>query len=155
MENVVLRAGLEPTHLAFRASVLPPLHHVGPLMSPLYPTLTCVCSSLPHRSEQTSSTHYPRCCHDVKPHHNLPIISRHWQSDIPVKQHYKAANKSQRTPMKPLQYTENTLHSWVSHTSQQLYMYHLTNSVQQQPQNKTKLEQNSHKQLVGCWHQLL
>ena len=36
MGNIVPRAGLEPTSLAFQASVLP-LHHVGSLMSPLYP----------------------------------------------------------------------------------------------------------------------
>ena len=36
MGNIVPRAGLEPTSLAFWASVLP-LHHLGPLMSPLYP----------------------------------------------------------------------------------------------------------------------
>ena len=34
--NIVPRAGFEPTSLAFRASVLP-LHHMGSLMSPLYP----------------------------------------------------------------------------------------------------------------------
>ena len=36
MGNIVPRAGLEPTSLVFQASV-PPLHHVGSLMSPLYP----------------------------------------------------------------------------------------------------------------------
>ena len=36
MENIVPRVGIEPTSLAFWASELP-LHHVGSLMSPLYP----------------------------------------------------------------------------------------------------------------------
>ena len=36
MGNIVPRAGLKPTSLAFRDSVLP-LHHVGCPMSPLYP----------------------------------------------------------------------------------------------------------------------
>ena len=36
--NIVPRGGIEPTSLAFLASVLP-LHHVGSLMSPLYPWL--------------------------------------------------------------------------------------------------------------------
>ena len=36
--NTVPRLGLEPTSLAFWASVLP-LHHVGALMSPLYSCL--------------------------------------------------------------------------------------------------------------------
>ena len=35
MGNAVPRAGLEPTYLAFRTSVLS-LHHVGSLMSPIY-----------------------------------------------------------------------------------------------------------------------
>ena len=34
--NILSRAGLEPTSLAFQANVLP-LHHTGSLMSPLYP----------------------------------------------------------------------------------------------------------------------
>ena len=34
--HILPRAGLEPTSLAFQASVLP-LHHIGSLMSPLYP----------------------------------------------------------------------------------------------------------------------
>ena len=38
MGNTMPRAGLKPTSLAFRASVLP-LHHVGSLMSQLYPWL--------------------------------------------------------------------------------------------------------------------
>ena len=36
MGKIVPRVELEPTSLASRASVLP-LHHVGSLMSPLYP----------------------------------------------------------------------------------------------------------------------
>ena len=36
MRNSVIRAGLKPTSLVFRASVLP-LHQAGTLMSPLYP----------------------------------------------------------------------------------------------------------------------
>ena len=38
MGNSVLRAGIKPTSLAFGATVLP-FHHVGSLMSPLYPCL--------------------------------------------------------------------------------------------------------------------
>ena len=38
MGNIVPGAGLEPTSLAFPASVLP-LRYVGSLMSPLYPRL--------------------------------------------------------------------------------------------------------------------
>ena len=34
--NIVSRMGLVPTSLAFRGSVLP-LHHIGSLISPLYP----------------------------------------------------------------------------------------------------------------------
>ena len=36
IESIVLRVGIKPTSLAFQASVLP-FHHVGSLMSPLYP----------------------------------------------------------------------------------------------------------------------
>ena len=36
MGNIVPRAGIEPISLAFSVSVLP-LHHIGSLMSPLYP----------------------------------------------------------------------------------------------------------------------
>ena len=39
MGNIVPTAGIKPTYLAFWASVLL-LHHVGSLMSPLYP---CLC----------------------------------------------------------------------------------------------------------------
>ena len=38
MGNIVPRAGIKPTSLAFRASVLP-LHHLGSLTSPLFPHL--------------------------------------------------------------------------------------------------------------------
>ena len=38
MGNIVPRAGLKPTSLAFWASVLP-LHYIHLLMSPLYPIL--------------------------------------------------------------------------------------------------------------------
>ena len=38
MGKIVARVGIEPTSLAFRASVLP-LHHIGSLMLPLYPHL--------------------------------------------------------------------------------------------------------------------
>ena len=54
MGNIVPRAGLEPTSLAFRASV-PPLHHVGFPGVTTTPTPTCLCSSLPQRSEQTAT----------------------------------------------------------------------------------------------------
>ena len=36
--TIVPRVGLEPTYLAFQAIVLA-LHHIGYLMSPLYPRL--------------------------------------------------------------------------------------------------------------------
>ena len=36
MGNIVARVGIEPTYLAFRASMLP-CHYVGSLISPLYP----------------------------------------------------------------------------------------------------------------------
>ena len=42
----VSRAGLQPTSLAFQASVLP-LHHVGSLMSPLYPCLPVYAAPCP------------------------------------------------------------------------------------------------------------
>ena len=38
MWNIVHRAGIEPTSLVYRASLLP-LHHISSLMSPLYPCL--------------------------------------------------------------------------------------------------------------------
>ena len=38
VRNILPRAGIERTFLAFQASVVP-LHHVGALMSPLYPCL--------------------------------------------------------------------------------------------------------------------
>ena len=49
MGNIVPRAGIDPTSLAFLASVLP-LHYVGSLMSPLFiPMPTNLCSSLLQR----------------------------------------------------------------------------------------------------------
>ena len=39
MGTIVPRAVIEPTSLAFQASVIP-FHHLGFLMSPLYPRLT-------------------------------------------------------------------------------------------------------------------
>ena len=52
--NTVPRAGLETTLLAFWASVLP-LHHVGSLMSQLYPHPPVYVALLPQRSMQTST----------------------------------------------------------------------------------------------------
>ena len=49
MGNIVHRAGIEPTSLAFRASVLP-LHHVGYPDVTTIPTPTCLCGPLPQRS---------------------------------------------------------------------------------------------------------
>ena len=47
MGNTVPRVGLEPTSLAFQASVLP-LHHIGlPLMPPLYPRLQLLAILVP------------------------------------------------------------------------------------------------------------
>ena len=43
MGNIVLRAGIKPTSLAFRASLLP-LHQVGSLTSPLFPCLAVYAS---------------------------------------------------------------------------------------------------------------
>ena len=51
--NIVPRVGIEPTSLAFRASVLP-LHYVGFLMSPLYPRLPV------HGLSEVSADHYTR-----------------------------------------------------------------------------------------------
>ena len=49
MGNIVLRVGIEPRSLAFRASLLS-LHHEVSLMSPLHSHLTvCLCSFLPQR----------------------------------------------------------------------------------------------------------
>ena len=54
MVNIVPRAGLEPTSLAFHASVLP-LHHIGfPGVTNTVPMPTCLCSSLPQTPVQTS-----------------------------------------------------------------------------------------------------
>ena len=54
MGNIVPRMAVEPTSMALRASVLP-LHHVGSLMSPLYPLYL---SFLPQRSMQTTTMVY-------------------------------------------------------------------------------------------------
>ena len=45
MGNIVPRAGLEPTSLHIQASVLP-LHHVGSLMLPMYPSLPIYASEV-------------------------------------------------------------------------------------------------------------
>ena len=54
MRNIVPRAGIEPTTLAFRARVLtiipPRLFDVTTI-----PTSTCLCGSLPERSLQTTT----------------------------------------------------------------------------------------------------
>ena len=42
MGNTVPRAGIEPTSLAFRAYV-PPLHHIGSLISPRLPVYAAPC----------------------------------------------------------------------------------------------------------------
>ena len=53
--NIGPRMGIEPTSLAFWASVIPS-HHVGSLMSLItIPTPTCLCSSLPQRSVRTTT----------------------------------------------------------------------------------------------------
>ena len=66
MGNILPRAGLETTSLAFQARVLP-LHHIGSMMSPGYPGVcvcvsvcvcVCVCGSLPQRSMQTTALIY-------------------------------------------------------------------------------------------------
>ena len=54
MGNIVPRAGLEPTPLAFWASVLP-LHHIGFPDDTAIPTPTCLCGSLPHMLVQTTT----------------------------------------------------------------------------------------------------
>ena len=54
MGNIVPRAGIELTSLAFQTSVLQ-LHHVGSLMSCIP---TCLCGSLPQRSVQTTTCIY-------------------------------------------------------------------------------------------------
>ena len=54
MGNTVPRAGLEPISLAFWASVLP-LHHVGFPDVTTISTPTCLRSSLPQRSVQTTT----------------------------------------------------------------------------------------------------
>ena len=54
MGMTVPRAGLKPTSLAFRASVLP-LYHVGFPDVITIPTPTCLYSSLPQRSMLTTT----------------------------------------------------------------------------------------------------
>ena len=56
--NTVPRVGLEPTSLAFSASVLP-LHHVGFPDVTTIPKPTCVCSSLPSEVSADYYTHPP------------------------------------------------------------------------------------------------
>ena len=54
MGNILPRAGIKPTYLAFGASVLP-LHHVGSLMSPQYsrpPVYVTLC----HRGQSVQTT---------------------------------------------------------------------------------------------------
>ena len=57
MGIIVPRAGLEPTSLAFRASVLL-LHHVGFLYVIAIPMPTCLYSSLPQRSVHITTILY-------------------------------------------------------------------------------------------------
>ena len=45
MGNTAPRAGLEPTSLAFWDSVLP-FHHIGSLMTPLYPSMQLLASEV-------------------------------------------------------------------------------------------------------------
>ena len=54
MGNVVPRTGLESTSLAFRASVLPLHHGCFPGVTTIS-TASCLCSSLPQRSVQTTT----------------------------------------------------------------------------------------------------
>ena len=54
MGNIAPRAGLKPTSLTFRVSVLL-LHHVGSLTSPLYPRPPFYVALLPQRSVQTTT----------------------------------------------------------------------------------------------------
>ena len=54
MGIIVSRVGLKPTSLAFWACVLP-FHHVGFLDVITIPVPTCLCSSLPQRSVQTTT----------------------------------------------------------------------------------------------------
>ena len=53
MGNTAPRAGVEPTSLAFWASVLP-VHHIGSLMFLLYPHPPVYVALLPQRSVQTT-----------------------------------------------------------------------------------------------------
>ena len=61
MGNTMPRAELEPTSLAFWASVLP-LHHIGFPDIITIPTPTCLYSSLPQRPVHTTTDVY---VHDV------------------------------------------------------------------------------------------
>ena len=54
MGNITPIAGLEPISVSFQASVLP-LHNVGFPDVTTIPTPTCVCSSLPQRSLQSTT----------------------------------------------------------------------------------------------------
>ena len=54
IRNIVPRVGIELTSLASRASVLS-LHHVGSLMSPLYPHLPVYAAPCPQTSVQTTT----------------------------------------------------------------------------------------------------
>ena len=54
MGNIVSRAELKPTSLAFRARVLP-LHHIGFPDVTTIPIPTYLCGSLPQRSEHTTT----------------------------------------------------------------------------------------------------
>ena len=54
MGNIVPKAGLYPTSLAFRASILP-LHHVGSVMSPLHPRPPVYAAPCSRRSAQTTT----------------------------------------------------------------------------------------------------
>ena len=68
MGNTVPRAGLEPTSLALRASVLP-LHHIGfPDVTTIL-TPTCLCGSLPQRSVHTTTQFW----YDLTCYQNLKL----------------------------------------------------------------------------------
>ena len=57
MGNTLPRVGIEPTSLAFQASVLL-LHHVGSLMSPICPCPPVYAAPLPQRPVQTTTILY-------------------------------------------------------------------------------------------------
>ena len=67
MENTVPRVGVEPTSLAFRASVLP-FHHVGFPDVITIPMPTCQYNSLPQRSVQTTTYRVSQCGNTLKTH---------------------------------------------------------------------------------------